>query len=99
MTTLPDLESSRKMAYQLLENGLAACINIMPAVTSLYIWEGKTCEGTEHLLLIKTQATRYDELEAFVYSQHPYQLPEIIATAITHGLPDYLGWIKERTPK
>ena len=98
MTTLPDMEASKKMAHQLLESGLAACINIIPAMTSLYIWEGKTCEGTEHLLLIKTQTHSYAALETLVRSQHPYHLPEIIAMAITHGLPDYLGWIKERTP-
>lgn len=97
MTTLPDLESARNLAHRLLESRLAACISILPSMTSIYVWDGKICENSEHLLWVKTQTARYAELEAWLHSQHPYSLPEIIAIPLTHGLPEYLGWIKERT--
>lgn len=97
MTTLPDQDTARSLARRLLEEKLAACINIMPAMTSVYAWKGEVCEDSECLLLIKTSQACYGRIETWLRTQHPYELPEIIATGITHGLPDYLGWIKEST--
>ena len=97
MTALPDMESARNIAHRLLDQKLAACISVMPAMTSIYVWNGEVCESGEYLLLIKTSVPRYSTLESFLREQHPYELPEIIATEITHGLPDYLGWINEST--
>lgn len=97
MTTLPDQDTARSLARRLLEEKLAACINVLPAMTSIYVWKAEVCEDSECLLLIKTQRTCYGRVEALLRAQHPYELPEIIATGITHGLPDYLGWIKEST--
>lgn len=97
MTTLPDQDAARSLARRLLEEKLAACINVMPTMTSVYEWKGQVCEDSECLLLIKTTQACYRRLEASLQAQHPYELPEIIATDITHGLPAYLGWIKKST--
>lgn len=96
-TTLQDLDTAKDIAKQLLEKKLAACINIYPAVTSLYHWDGELCESVEHLLQIKTRQTLYGQVEHLLRAKHPYILPEIIAVDISHGLPDYLEWIKEST--
>lgn len=97
MTTLPDMETARNIAHRLLDQKLAACISVIPAVTSIYVWNGEVCESGEHLLLIKTTSACYGKVETLLRKQHPYDLPEIIATEITQGLPDYLGWINEST--
>lgn len=97
MTTLPGMETARNIAHRLLDQKLAACISVIPAVTSIYVWNGEVCESGEHLLLIKTTAACYEKVETLLRKQHPYDLPEIIATEITQGLPDYLGWINEST--
>lgn len=97
MTTTPDAAVAKCLAHKLLENKLAACVSLMPAMTSLYHWQGDIHESTEHLLLIKTQTMHYQAIETFLLTNHPYDLPEIIATTITQGLPAYLGWIKEST--
>lgn len=97
MTTLPDMETARNIAHQLLEQKLAACISILPTMTSVYVWNEEVCESNEHLLLIKTTTTQYQKIEILLHALHPYDLPEIIATEITQGLPDYLRWINEST--
>lgn len=97
MTTLPDMETARNIAHRLLEQNFAACISILPAMTSVYVWNGEVCESNEHLLLIKTTTTQYEKIEVLLRTQHPYDLPEIIATEITQGLPEYLRWINEST--
>lgn len=93
LTTMPDVATARPLAQGLLAEALAACINIVPGMTSLYVWEGQTCEAGECLLLIKTRRERYPQLEAWLRNRHPYQVPEIIAIPIAGGLADYLGWI------
>ena len=97
MTSLPDQDTARSLAHRLLEEKLAACINVMPPMTSIYQWKGEVCEDSEYLLLIKTRQACYAQVETLIRAHHPYQLPEIIATGISHGLPDYLGWIEEST--
>lgn len=97
MTTLPDQDTARSLARKLLEARLAACINILPAMLSLYVWQGQTCEAQEYLLLIKTQQSRYPQLATWLRAQHPYELPEIIALPLQDGLPEYLGWIIKST--
>ncbi|MBN1377759.1 MAG: divalent-cation tolerance protein CutA [Gammaproteobacteria bacterium] len=95
LTTLPTEELARQLAAQLVEQKLAACINILPAMTSIYQWQGKLEQGTEHQMLIKTRQDCYAQLEKFILAQHPYELPEIIAVPITQGLPEYLQWISD----
>lgn len=97
MTTLPDQDTARSLARKLLEERLAACINILPAMLSLYVWQGQTCEAQECLLLIKTQQRRYPQLATWLRTQHPYELPEIIALSLQDGLPEYLEWIIKST--
>lgn len=72
---------------------LAACVNIVPAGHSVYMWQGKICQETEHIAIIKTTDTCYPELETYIKEQHPYELAEIISTPITNGSKDYLAWI------
>ena len=93
INTCPDEACAESIASALLEQGLAACINIIPNIRSVYIWKGERVTGEEHLLLIKTPAICYSELEKAIKSRHPYELPEIIAVPIETGLPEYLAWI------
>lgn len=97
VTTVPEQQIARDLAKAVLAENLAACINIISNVTSIYRWQQDLCETDEYLLLIKTQQNCYSRLEAFIRTQHCYELPEIIALPITQGLPAYLGWIKEST--
>lgn len=97
LTTLPDQTAAKQLAEHLLSQKLAACINILPTMTSLYMWQGKLERGQEHLLLIKTQRDRYEALETEIRNRHPYELPEIIGVPVTAGLSGYLAWIAENT--
>jgi periplasmic divalent cation tolerance protein len=93
LCTCPDLSTAEKIAHQLLTEQLAACINIVPGITSIYKWQGQIETAQEHLLLIKSNKGDYQQIEALIKAQHPYQLPEIIALSIANGLPEYLHWI------
>ncbi len=97
LTTLPDEDSARRLAQQLVGQRLAACVNILAPCRSIYRWQGKVEDGTEVPLLIKTAATRYTAIEEAIRSAHPYALPEIIALDITRGLPAYLAWLAGET--
>ncbi|MES2538170.1 MAG: divalent-cation tolerance protein CutA [Pseudomonadota bacterium] len=99
LTNMPDTAAARMMARHLVEERLAACVNFMPAVQSVYRWQDQIEEATEVTLLIKTTQARYAELEAAIKRAHPYQTPEIIAMAIVDGLSEYLGWIAQETKK
>lgn len=98
-TNLPDLASAQVVARALVEQKLAACANILPAVKSLYCWQGKIEEADEVSLFLKTTEARYAELEAALQAAHPYALPEIIALPIVAGLPAYLAWVAAATKK
>lgn len=99
LTNLPDAASAQALALQLVERKLAACVNILPAVQSVYRWQGVVEQASETTLLIKTTAARYAELETVIKAAHPYALPEIIALPIVAGLPAYLDWITAETQK
>lgn len=96
-TNMPDEPSAEALALALLEARLAACVNLLPAVRSIYRWQGKVEQASEVLLLIKTTAARYAALEAFVRARHPYELPEFVAVPATHGLTEYLAWVDLET--
>lgn len=96
-TNLPDRESAEKLATSLIEQGLAACVNILAPCGSIYRWQGEIQRDEEHPLLIKTTQDRYPEVEASIRASHPYELPEIIAVSITDGLPAYLQWVESET--
>ncbi|MGZ8137610.1 MAG: divalent-cation tolerance protein CutA [Methylococcaceae bacterium] len=91
--TCPDKDTAKKLAHLLVEKKLAACVNILPGVTSIYEWEGQIESVQEHLLLIKSTQDNYRTIEANLFKHHPYEIPEIIAVPIERGLPEYLDWI------
>jgi periplasmic divalent cation tolerance protein len=93
--TIDDKEKAVGLARALVERKLAACVNIIPEIRSIYFWDGRVCDETERLLIIKTRAELYGDLERAVRELHPYQTPEIIALEISRGLPEYLEWINE----
>ncbi|MGZ8219855.1 divalent-cation tolerance protein CutA [Methylomagnum sp.] len=93
LCTCPDAPTARQLAEALVKERRAACVNIVPGLTSVYEWEGNIETAAEQLLLIKTEAAAFDALEAFLKANHPYELPEIIAVPIQRGSVDYLQWI------
>ena len=99
LTNLADMASAQALARALVERRLAACVNVLPAVQSIYRWNGAVEEAAEVTLLIKTTAPRYAELEQAIRALHPYELPEVIAVPVSAGLPAYLGWIAQETRK
>ncbi len=99
LTNLPDRESAEKLATSLIEQRLAACVNILAPCSSIYRWQGEIRRDEEHPLLIKTAPDRYPELEEAIRANHPYELPEIIAVSIVDGLPAYLQWVESETRK
>jgi periplasmic divalent cation tolerance protein len=99
LTNVPDAAIATRIARQLIEQRLAACVNVLPQVQSIYRWQGMIEEAGELTLLIKTTQARYAELEAAIKALHPYDLPEVIAMPIVQGLPRYLDWIEQETKK
>jgi periplasmic divalent cation tolerance protein len=93
--TVPDRESGGRIGHALVEERLAACVNLVPGLTSIYRWQGAVQQETECLLLIKTTAARFAALAERLKALHPYDVPEIIALPVTNGLPAYLNWITE----
>jgi periplasmic divalent cation tolerance protein len=98
MVTVPDGETGRRIARELVERRLAACVNILPPLESIYTWEGRLNEEKEVLLLIKSRADLFNEgLLPAILALHPYQVPEVIALPVVQGSPDYLKWVVEST--
>jgi len=93
--TVPNLEVGEKIGNTLVEEKLAACVNITSEIKSVYFWKGKIEEDKEHLLIIKTRKDKFESLEKRVKEIHPYEVPEIIAMPIVLGSKDYLSWIDE----
>lgn len=96
MTTFPDSAAAAKVLDGLLENRLAACVQTMP-IQSAYRWKGTVQKEAETRMLIKTRVALYPEVEAYIRTHHPYEVPEIILLPITTGSEKYLSWIKEET--
>ena len=94
LCTVPDEATARQIATALVAERLAACVNIVPGVTSVYRWKDAVETGAELLLIIKTTATVYPRLQDRIRLLHPYELPEVIAVSLARGLPEYLTWIK-----
>lgn len=91
--TVPDDATAASLSDAILHARLAACVSALPAVQSRYWWQGKIDSGTEILLMIKTMPQAYPQLQQLIRAQHPYDVPEIIATPVVAGLPDYLSWL------
>ncbi len=97
ITNCPDEETANRIALAVVEEKLAACVNILPRVQSIYRWQGAVESAVEVPLLIKTTAANYPALEAAIRQRHPYDLPEIIALPVAAGLPAYLNWVAAET--
>lgn len=93
ITTCPDEATAERIARALVEEGLAACVSILPPMRSIYKWKGKIEDATEQQLIIKSNRDRFPSIMERIRSLHPYELPEIIAVPIADGLPDYLRWL------
>ena len=96
-TNMPDHDSATALATALVEARLVACVNVLAACTSVYRWQGVVETATEVPVLMKTTVTRYAALEAAIRARHPYELPEIVAVPVEHGLPAYLDWVTDET--
>lgn len=97
LCTCPDRDTARGLARTLVEERLAACVQLLPEMMSIYRWQGAVEEASEVQLLIKTAAARLDALAARVRTLHPYNVPELIAFEAVGGLPDYLRWVSAET--
>jgi periplasmic divalent cation tolerance protein len=93
--TFADLENARRVIDQLVERRLIACGNILPGIESIYRWKEKIEKSSEVLAILKTTREGFGPLESVFKELHPYEVPELVATPITNGLPAYLGWISE----
>lgn len=95
--TCPDNDSASRIAEALIGERLAACVNLLPAMDSVYRWQGAIERASEVQLIIKTVETRMAALIARIRALHPYELPEILAIEATDGLPQYLEWVRAET--
>jgi len=97
LCTCPDEASARRLSESLIGSQLAACVNIVNPISSIFAWQGKIDTEQESLLLIKTTEMAYCALEKAIIQQHPYEIPEIIAIPIEQGSADYLNWVRDNT--
>ena len=93
MTTVEHKADAEKIARYLVEKKIAACVQILGPLTSCYRWQGKLESAQEYLCLIKSRQDLFPDLEAAIKDQHPYEVPEILATPISTGGRDYLHWL------
>ncbi|KAL3092398.1 hypothetical protein niasHS_007607 [Heterodera schachtii] len=94
--TVPSAEIGKRIAHELVRRRLAACVNIVPQITSVYEWKGKVEEDSESLLIIKTGRERLEQLKEAVIKLHPYEVPEFVAFPIEYGSEPYLRWISDQ---
>ncbi len=97
LSTFPEIETALRIARQVVEENLAACANIVPAVESIYRWQGQLENAQETLVFFKTTAARYPAFQDRLKALHPYDVPEIICLRIADGLPEYLCWVSENS--
>lgn len=97
IANFPEKKQAIAFAKKIVDDRLAACVNILGTCTSVYSWQGKTESADEIPVLIKTQKQHYSRVERVITTMHPYELPEIITVPITGGLPAYLQWIAGTT--
>ena len=95
--TVPSGEEASRIGESLVSERLAACVNVVPGIESIYRWEGEVTRDAEWLLIIKTTDARFEEMERRVKELHAYKTPEVIAFKISRGSDDYLRWLREST--
>ncbi len=98
MTTTDSEEEAARLAQNLVELKLAACVQVLP-VTSHYSWQGALEKSAEILLLVKTSTSRFEDVQAYLKEHHSYDTPEVVQIPITDGSADYLSWIDENTTR
>jgi periplasmic divalent cation tolerance protein len=98
LSTVATPEDAERIARELVERGLAACVNVVPGIVSVYRWKGNVERDEERLLVIKTRGERFEALREALVSLHPYEVPELIALRVEDGHPPYLDWIVSSTP-
>ena len=91
--TVPSRDDGERIAEAVVGERLAACVNILGAIRSIYRWQGEVARDDEHLLLIKTTRARYPELESRIKELHTYEVPEVIAVSLERGSAEYLNWL------
>lgn len=94
--TVPNLEVGSSVARVLVQEGLVACVNLIPGLQSIYRWKGEICEDSEVMLMMKTVRSRTEEIAKRVKSLHPYETPELVALPVRGGLEGYLAWVREQ---
>lgn len=97
LITTPAGRIATSMGRKLVEERLAACVNIVPRVESVFLWKGRICREKESLMILKTVRRRFKSLEKRVMQLHPYSVPEIISLPIRSGSAGYLKWVREAT--
>jgi len=97
LSTFPNPDKAAEIARALVDERLAACVNIVPAIRSIYRWQGAVSDDTETLAVIKTTRERYADLAARLRALHPYEVPEILALDVEAGHPAYVAWVEEQT--
>jgi periplasmic divalent cation tolerance protein len=95
LSTAASREEGVGIGRRLVEERLAACVNVVPAARSVFVWEGELQEADEALLVIKTRRDRYADLERRIQALHSYSVPEILAVPIASGSPAYVAWVRE----
>lgn len=95
LSTAPSHEAGVGIGRRLVEERLAACVNVVPGARSIYVWDGKIEEADEAVLLIKTRRERYTEVERRLHELHSYSVPEILAIPVGAGAPAYVRWVEE----
>lgn len=95
--TCPDDATAGRLARGLVEARLAACVNILPAIRSIYRWKGETQDDPEVLMIVKTTRSAYKALETWLTEHHPYDVPEVLALPVQYGSTAYLGWVEDET--
>ena len=95
LSTVERAEDAERIARELVERGLAACVNVVPGLVSIYRWKGQLERAEERLLLIKTRAERFEALREALVALHPYDVPEVLALPIAEGHAPYLAWLDE----
>jgi periplasmic divalent cation tolerance protein len=97
LTTVPDDERGETMARALVDRRLAACVNLYPAMTSVYRWRGGVERASERQLLVKTSRDRVKDVQTLVADLHPYELPEFLVVPVSDGSAPYLAWVREES--
>ena len=97
LVTTSNIDEAQKIGLTLVEEGLAACANIVEGVRSIYRWKGEVCDDRECLMVVKTTAANFDAVEKKVRELHSYEVPEVIAIPIVKGSKPYLDWVEENS--